>query len=86
MDMHGLRETRMADESNTTADDLLGGSTRGPSPVLLRYLPEAATEDQKERARQSALWQRGDMRLVWISEGDLATLAMTGKAVSYGKR
>lgn len=56
----------------------------GERTVLLRYVPAAATAEQREAARQSALFIRGDMRLVWVSEADLATLQLQGKAVSYG--
>lgn len=53
---------------------------------LVSYLPEQPTAEQRERARQSALFRRGDMRLVWVAESDLATLHMQGEAVSYGKQ
>ena len=51
----------------------------------LRFLPVAATEQQRKEARMSALYQQGDMRLVWVNAGDLAHLQCTGRALSYGK-
>ena len=67
------------------ADSLLGGSARN-APRKLSYLPEAATAEQRERARSSALYQRGDMRLVWVNESDLAIMLLNREAVSYGRQ
>jgi hypothetical protein len=54
--------------------------------VLLRYLPAAATAEQRQAARESALHRDGDMRLVWVPESDLATLTIQGRAVNWGPR
>jgi hypothetical protein len=35
------------------------------------YLPETPTPEQRERARASDLYRRGDLRLVWVQESDL---------------
>ena len=75
----------MSDQQTTPADSLLGASARD-APRKLSYLPEAATADQRERARSSALYQRGDMRLVWVNEGDLAIMLLNREATSYGKQ
>lgn len=65
-------------------EDKLGASARG-KPLALRFLPSPATAEQREAARASALYQQGDMRLVWVNEGDLTRLMMGGEAISYGK-
>lgn len=40
----------------------------------MRYLPAEGSTIQEMRghARQSELYQQGDMKLVWVNEGDLA--------------
>jgi hypothetical protein len=38
------------------------------------YLTVKPTEEQKELARQSPLWDRGDMMLIWVNTGDLSEL------------
>lgn len=40
----------------------------------VEYIIEQPTDEQRQRARASALYQKGDMKLVWISEGDLPFL------------
>lgn len=42
-----------------------------PEWRFLRYVAVPATEAQREMARQSDLYSRGDMALVWVNEGDL---------------
>lgn len=69
----------------TLANSLLGSSA-SDAPRKLSYLPETATAEQRERARSSALYQMGNMRLVWINEGDLAVMLLNREAVSYGKQ
>jgi hypothetical protein len=57
-------------------------TTDGPEPNLLGqssgkqmdYLTVKPTEEQKELARQSPLWDRGDMMLIWVNTGDLSEL------------
>jgi hypothetical protein len=51
----------------------------------MRFLPAFPTDDQRKAAQRSALYGQGDMRLVWVNEGDLAIRAIAGEAVSYGK-
>ena len=50
---------------------------------IMEYLPaEGQTfEEMRENARKSELWKRGDMRLVWVNEGDLimSQMATAGK-------
>lgn len=40
----------------------------------MRYLPaEGSTiQEMRDHAQQSELFQQGDMKLVWVNEGDLA--------------
>lgn len=82
--MPSEKTTRRADQMRMV-DALLGGSTRPEARPRLRYVPAPATPQQQEVARSSALYQAGDMRLVWINEGDLACMVMSGEAVSYGR-
>lgn len=39
----------------------------------MQYVPALGLtfEEMRENARKSDLWKRGDMRLVWVNEGDL---------------
>lgn len=56
----------MPDEAILGAEERHGG---------LRVQPIAATDAQRRAARQTEMWKRGDMRLVWVSEGDLDMLS-----------
>jgi hypothetical protein len=44
----------------------------------MQYVPaEGQTVDEmRENARKTELWKRGDMRLVWVNEGDLTMSKM----------
>ena len=37
----------------------------------LNYIPANATAEQREEARSSTLYSRGDMQLAWVNSGDL---------------
>jgi len=67
-----------------TASLQLGGTATGRARPM-RFLPAFPTDDQRKAAQRSALYGQGDMRLVWVNEGDLAIRAIAGEAVSYGK-
>lgn len=41
-------------------------------PVTLHYIHAVPTDEQREAARNSWLSAHGDMRLLWVNEGDLA--------------
>lgn len=39
----------------------------------MQYVPADGLtfEEMRQNARKSELWKRGDMRLVWVNEGEL---------------
>ena len=47
-----------------------------PSPPQLRCLRQTPTGAQQAIARQSTLYQHGDMVLIWVNEGDLMNVLM----------
>ncbi len=57
----------------------------GEKRRALRFLPAEPTEKQRKEASGSVMCQLGDMRLVWVNEGDLAIMQVAKEAVNYGK-
>lgn len=48
------------------------------SETTLGYKRETPTEAQRIHARSGALYQRGDMILIWVSEADFWNLSLSG--------
>ena len=46
--------------------------------TVVAYMRETPTQEQRDRARASEMYNRGDMILAWVNEGDLLCLLSLG--------